>query len=235
MNQFSKLVVVIVPALVMLGCGSKGEVKDAGADGGVQQGRAAGVTTGAGGVGSGASATSAAGGATASGSASNGAAGSASGGSSGGSSGSAAGNSAGGSSGSSGSSMASSGTSGAGAAGGATMPGMLPNNMKVFFDYDRSEIKAEFRSLLQAHVSYLAANPTARVTIEGHCDERGTREYNLALGERRAHAIQQFLVLQGAGKDQVKTVTFGEERPDAAGHDESAWKFNRRAVFTYAK
>ena len=227
MNQFSKLVVVIVPALVMLGCGSKGEVKDAGADSGVQQGRAAGVTTGAGGVGSGASATSAAGGAAASGSASSGAAGS--------SSGSAAGNSAGGNSGSSGSSMASNGTSGAGAAGGATKPGMLPNDMKVFFDYDRSEIKAEFRSLLQAHVSYLAANPTARVTIEGHCDERGTREYNLALGERRAHAIQQFLVLQGAGKDQVKTVTFGEERPDAAGHDESAWKFNRRAVFTYAK
>lgn len=226
MNQFSKLVVAIVPALVMLGCGSKGEVKDAGADSGVQQGRAAGVTTGAGGVGSGASAS------TASGAASSGAASATSGGSSNNSSGNAtsAGNSGG-----AGSSMTNGGGSAAGTAGGVTKPGMLPTDLKIFFDYDRSEIKAEFRALLQAHVSYLAANPAAKVTIEGHCDERGTREYNLALGERRAHAIQQFLVLQGAGKDQVKTVTFGEERPDAAGHDESAWKFNRRAVFTYAK
>ena len=73
------------------------------------------------------------------------------------------------------------------------------------------------------------------LAIEGHCDERGTREYNMALGERRAFSVKQFLTLQGVSNSQVRTVSFGEERPDVEGHDESAWKWNRRAVFVYSE
>jgi len=223
MKQFSKLAIAIVPALIMLGCGSKGDVKEAGGDSGVQQGRVAGATPGSGAaaVGSGAPGSSA-------GSAgSTGSAGGASNGSSG-SVGTA------GSSGSPASAIAGGGTAGADQSGG-TKPGMLPTEQKIYFDFDKSEIKSEYKATLTAHVSYMLANPSVKVAIEGHCDERGTREYNLALGERRAHAVKQFLVLQGVAKDQVTTVTFGEERPDVAGHDESAWKFNRRAVFVYSK
>lgn len=111
----------------------------------------------------------------------------------------------------------------------------LLSERKIYFDFDESDIKDEFREILQAHADFLAANPNASVVIEGHCDERGTREYNMALGERRAHAVFQFLTLQGVSKNQVRTVSFGEERPDVEGHDESAWKWNRRAVFIYAE
>jgi len=220
MKKFSRLAIAIVPALVMLGCGSKGDVKEAGDDSGVQQGRVAGATQGSGAaaVGSGAAGSSA-GSSGSTGGASNGGSGSA------GSAGSA---------GSPASAMAGGGTDGANQSGG-TKLGMLPTEQKVYFDYDKSEIRSEFKATLTAHVSYMLANPNVKVAIEGHCDERGTREYNLALGERRAHAVKQFLVLQGVAKDQVTTVTFGEERSDVAGHDESAWKFNRRAVFVYSK
>ena len=71
--------------------------------------------------------------------------------------------------------------------------------------------------------------------LEGHADERGTREYNIALGERRAYSVLQFLTLQGVSKNQIRVVSFGEERADVEGHDESAWKWNRRAVFVYAE
>jgi len=111
----------------------------------------------------------------------------------------------------------------------------LLSERKVYFDYDRSEIKPEFREILSAHANYLASNPSVSVSIEGHCDERGTREYNIALGERRAHSVLQFLTLQGVSKSQINTVSYGEERPDVEGHDESAWKWNRRAVFVYAE
>lgn len=225
MKQFTKLAIAIVPALVMLGCGSKGDVKEAGGDSGVQQGRVAGAQgSGAAAVGSGAAGSSA----TSAGS--SGSTGAASSG------GSAAGGSAG-SAGSSGSpaSATAGGATGSADQSGGTKPGMLPAEQKLYFDFDKSEIRSEYKTLLMAHVSYMLANPSVKVAIEGHCDERGTREYNLALGERRAHAVKQFLVLQGVAKDQVTTVTFGEERPDAAGHDESAWKFNRRAVFVYSK
>ena len=106
---------------------------------------------------------------------------------------------------------------------------------KIYFDYDRSEIKSEFREMLKAHADYLVANPNVSVAIEGHCDERGTREYNMALGERRAHSVRQYLTLQGVDDRQLRTVSFGEERPDVEGHDESAWKWNRRAVFVYSE
>lgn len=111
----------------------------------------------------------------------------------------------------------------------------LLSERKIYFDFDKSEIKDEFREVLQAHAEFLVSNPGASLVIEGHCDERGTREYNMALGERRAYSVFQFLTLQGVGKNQVRTVSFGEERPDVEGHDESAWKWNRRAVFVYAE
>ena len=106
---------------------------------------------------------------------------------------------------------------------------------KVYFEFDRSEIQSEFKDILKAHANYLMGNPSASVMIEGNCDERGTREYNMALGERRAFSVLQFLTLQGVSKSQISTVSFGEERPDVEGHDESAWKWNRRAVLVYSE
>ncbi|MDH5230150.1 MAG: peptidoglycan-associated lipoprotein Pal [Gammaproteobacteria bacterium] len=103
----------------------------------------------------------------------------------------------------------------------------------IYFDFDKSDIKAEFREIVKAHANYLSANPNKTVKIEGHCDERGTREYNMALGERRAFSVSQMLTLQGVSKSQISTVSFGEEKPEVEGHDESAWKWNRRAVFVY--
>jgi peptidoglycan-associated lipoprotein len=103
----------------------------------------------------------------------------------------------------------------------------------VYFDFDRSEIRADYRDVVIAHGQYLAANPTATVTLEGHCDERGSREYNIGLGERRANAVMQLLTAQGVATSQITTVSYGEERPAAMGSDENAWAQNRRAVLVY--
>jgi len=111
----------------------------------------------------------------------------------------------------------------------------LVSERKIYFDFDKSEIKDEFKAIIEAHAQYLVDNPAATVAIEGHCDERGTREYNMALGERRAFSVLQMLTLLGVSKSQLRTVSFGEERPDVDGHDESAWKWNRRAVFIYSE
>jgi len=118
---------------------------------------------------------------------------------------------------------------------GASLDQDLLAERKVYFDFDRSEIQSDFQEVLKAHASYLITNPSASIMIEGHCDERGTREYNMALGERRAFSVLQFLTLQGVSKSQINTVSFGEERPDVEGHDESAWKWNRRAVLAYSE
>ncbi|MBI3775072.1 MAG: peptidoglycan-associated lipoprotein Pal [Gammaproteobacteria bacterium] len=112
-----------------------------------------------------------------------------------------------------------------------TGPGNLKNT--VYFDFDRFDIKPEFREAVLAHAAYLTKNPSATVKIEGHCDERGTREYNIALGDRRATAVRQLLKLQGVSDKQIATISFGEERPVALGHDEDSWWQNRRAVFAY--
>lgn len=103
----------------------------------------------------------------------------------------------------------------------------------VYFDYDSSSIRADFESVVQAHAGYLASNPNASVTLEGHADERGSREYNLALGERRALAVRRQLVLLGAQAGQIRTVSYGEERPVSDGHDESAYALNRRVELVY--
>jgi len=103
----------------------------------------------------------------------------------------------------------------------------------VYFDYDKSDIHPEDRDVIIAHAQYLVAHPNVKVVLEGHTDERGTREYNIALGERRAKAVSQLMQLQGVAKSQIDVVSFGEERPVALGHDESAWKQNRRVEITY--
>jgi peptidoglycan-associated lipoprotein len=91
----------------------------------------------------------------------------------------------------------------------------------------------EDRAIIQAHADYLAQHPTVKVTLEGHTDERGSREYNIGLGERRAKAVAEMMKLMGVSADQISTVSYGEERPAALGHDESAWHLNRRVEIVY--
>ncbi|MCY0963628.1 peptidoglycan-associated lipoprotein Pal [Parathalassolituus penaei] len=102
-----------------------------------------------------------------------------------------------------------------------------------YFDFDQSTIKAESKAALTAHAAYLAANSTARVVLEGHADERGTVEYNLALGERRGEAVRRFLLANGAAAGQIEVVSYGEERPAVSGHDESSYEKNRRVEIKY--
>ena len=104
----------------------------------------------------------------------------------------------------------------------------------VYFDVDSSQLKTDDEKTVEEHAQYLINNPSIKILLEGHADERGSREYNMALGEKRAFSIKQRLQLQGVAKHQIQTVSFGEERPDLDGHDESAWSKNRRAVFVYA-
>jgi peptidoglycan-associated lipoprotein len=103
----------------------------------------------------------------------------------------------------------------------------------IYFDFDRSEIRPEYASVISAHAKHMAAFGAARVRLEGHTDERGSREYNIALGERRAQAVRRALMLQGAGDGQLTTVSYGEERPAAEGSDESAYEKNRRVEIVY--
>ena len=103
----------------------------------------------------------------------------------------------------------------------------------IYFDYDRSSIREEYSQILQAHGAWLAANQGQTVRLEGHADERGTPEYNLALGSRRANAVTQALTALGAGSAQLNAVSFGEERPAAEGADEIAWSQNRRVELVY--
>ncbi len=103
----------------------------------------------------------------------------------------------------------------------------------VYFDLDRTEIKPEFQAQIACHAEYLRQFPNARVTLEGNADERGTREYNLGLGERRGNAVQSALSSAGASAGQLNVVSYGEERPVDRGHDESAWAKNRRVEIVY--
>ena len=112
-------------------------------------------------------------------------------------------------------------------------PDSLLAKRTVFFAFDESVILDEDRPILEAHAEYLSQNPGAAVTLEGHTDERGTREYNLALGEQRAISVRQFMSLLGASGQQLRTVSYGEERPAALGHNEEAWAQNRRVEIIY--
>ena len=101
---------------------------------------------------------------------------------------------------------------------------------RIYFDTDQYNVDAEDQATLQSQAQWLQANPNVRVTIEGHADERGTRDYNLALGERRANAAKNYLISLGIAASRVTTISYGKERPAALGSDESAWAQNRRAV-----
>ena len=103
----------------------------------------------------------------------------------------------------------------------------------VHFDYDSTELSNDDLRTLQAHAQFLMANANSRVALTGHTDERGTREYNMALGERRAKAVESFLVTTGVNANQLEAVSYGKEMPIDAGHDENAWKENRRVEINY--
>ena len=101
----------------------------------------------------------------------------------------------------------------------------------IFFDFDKSDIRDDAKGNLSEDAQWLRANPKAQITIEGHCDERGTAEYNLGLGERRAKAAKDYLIAAGIDAKRIKMISYGKERPFVLGHDESAWKWNRRSHF----
>jgi len=130
------------------------------------------------------------------------------------------------------------GAAGMGAGGAGGSPLRDPNNIlskrSVFFEFDSFVVKDEYRPLVEAHARYLQQNRAARVTVQGNTDERGSREYNIALGQRRADAVKRMMTLTGAQDAQIETVSFGKEKPRDAGHDEAAWAQNRRGDIAYA-
>jgi peptidoglycan-associated lipoprotein len=123
----------------------------------------------------------------------------------------------------------------AGGAGGGKEGASAPAGVArlVYFDFDSSEIRPEFVSVIAAHAKALSANASIRVRLEGHSDERGSPEYNIGLGERRAQAVRRALLLQGVAESQLSTVSYGEERPAVPGATEEAWAKNRRVEFIY--
>ncbi len=119
------------------------------------------------------------------------------------------------------------------ASGSSTAGGMDQPDMKrsVYYEFDKYDVKPEYRTLVETHARWLKANPNAKLVIEGNADERGSREYNVALGQRRAESVTKMLMLLGAKANQIEAVSWGEEKPRAAGHDEPSWSENRRADF----
>ena len=105
--------------------------------------------------------------------------------------------------------------------------------MIIYFDFDQSELRAEYADVLARHASGLSNNSRTSLRLEGHADERGSREYNIGLGERRSQSVRRMLLIQGASTDQISTVSFGEERPAAFGSDEDAYQQNRRVEIKY--
>ena len=103
----------------------------------------------------------------------------------------------------------------------------------IYFAFDSSKVEGESIELVKHHGKYLSANAGANIRLEGHTDERGTREYNIALADRRAQSVKRLLMFQGAASDQISIVSYGEEKPASMGHDESSWQLNRRAELVY--
>lgn len=103
----------------------------------------------------------------------------------------------------------------------------------IYFNFDKSNIDKEYVHIIEAHAAYLANHPDVHVRLEGYADERGTREYNMALGERRDDTVLKLLTLEGVAKEQIQTVSYGEAKPAATGHNESAWRQNRRVKIVY--
>ena len=104
----------------------------------------------------------------------------------------------------------------------------------MFFDFDKDAVKAEYRPLVEAHAKYLVANPNATVAVQGNTDDRGSREYNLALGQRRAVAVKKVMNVYGANDKQIETVSYGEEKPRCSDANEACWAQNRRADIVYS-
>jgi len=113
--------------------------------------------------------------------------------------------------------------------------GELLSKRIVYFDFDRTDIRADSQGVVAAHAAYLSKNPNQKVRLEGHADERGSREYNIGLGERRGQSVRRALALQGVAETQLTTVSYGEERPAVAGSDEQAYAANRRVEIVYLK
>lgn len=114
-------------------------------------------------------------------------------------------------------------------------PEALIDQTIIYFDFDSSSIRAEYAQAIAAHAEHLVADSRMAVRLEGHTDERGSREYNIGLGERRAQAVRRALMLQGVSGDQISTVSLGEERPAVSGGDEEAWAMNRRVEIVYLR
>ena len=115
-----------------------------------------------------------------------------------------------------------------------TDPSSPLSKRSIYFDYDRYDVKEEFRPLVEAHARYLREHPQTKMLIQGNTDERGSREYNLALGQKRSEAIKRMMMLMGAKEDQVEAVSLGEEKPKAQGSTEEAWAQNRRGDILYS-
>lgn len=112
-------------------------------------------------------------------------------------------------------------------------PESLLSKRVIYFDFDKSTIRPEYRGIVQAHAAYLASSGSARMTLEGHADERGTREYNLGLGERRGNAVSGLMSAQGGRGSQLTVVSYGEERPTCRVSDDECWSMNRRVEIVY--
>jgi peptidoglycan-associated lipoprotein len=113
-------------------------------------------------------------------------------------------------------------------------PKSILSSRSVYFEFDSNAVKDEYRGLVQAHAKYMVDKRDTSIRIEGNCDERGSREYNLALGQRRAEAVKKVMTVLGVQEGRIETVSFGEEKPVATGHDEAAWAKNRRGDIKYA-
>lgn len=113
-------------------------------------------------------------------------------------------------------------------------PASVLSKRTVYFDYDSFIVKDEFRPIVEAHGRYLASNRNARMVVQGNTDERGSREYNIALGQKRADAVKRMMLVLGAQEAQIETVSFGKEKPKNPGHDEAAWAENRRGDMVYS-
>jgi len=122
------------------------------------------------------------------------------------------------------------------AAAGVSDEQLFNQNIKdALFDYDKSDIRPDAQQALMADAAFLQQHPNMRFTIEGHCDERGSTEYNLGLGDRRATAVKDFLVQQGVGADRIRAISYGKEKPFCTSHDEQCWQQNRRGHFVYQR
>ena len=113
-------------------------------------------------------------------------------------------------------------------------PGSILSQRSIYYDFDSFDVKDEYRGIVEAHAKYLRDNPQARMLIQGNTDERGSREYNVGLGQRRSDGVKRMLILLGAKENQIESVSLGEEKPQAEGQGEEAWSKNRRSDILYS-